>query len=513
MRAVFLAVVVTAASALSARGGEVIARNAPPDWNTRLGSPVFLDVLDGTGDLALTIRGVGVETRDRFALSGLPLETVESTIFSRSSVRLEWNLAGRTESKYVSVESSPDSHTFLCINGAMYRELMGEASSHSGREVLTYPGVMLPGLWQSYAGLSAVLVVDVRDARAFSRDQREALRHWLLWSAGILWVVGDDGDAVLREWGWRLDATGDRNVFSIGAGTVRLADASDAAVILATPYSREKDLLDRFVTRNFHDPERRLTQNFRGASTLYIIVCLVVLGLVLGPVNYWVAKRLRSMLFFFVLTPLAAILGSAAIVGGTLVTEGGGVVNEKSILFGTGEDALLVNYYGVRPGVLIPQLRFPAETLLVAENYMSENALVMERTGGVVVREGLLLPRLPSVFGTARPVKNRMAVTLGDNLTVENTLGFDLHWVVATDGVGWARDIPAGATVTLEQTRIPDDIEQELRLVPNTNRFGGRRAVIAKAAGLPYLDDGGLGPRRFSAEYYFVGLGEREDGE
>ncbi len=507
MRPFLFAVVIAAVASLSAQGGDMLIQIAPPGWNTRLATPVFFHMSDATGEMSLTMRGGTIQTRDRFALSGLPSEMVEATMYARHMARLEWTFDGTRDSEYRRAHSSPQTTTYLCLDGAMYRDLADAIVAEGDKEVYAVPATVMPRAWQSYAGLSAVFVMDGKGAQSLSRDQREALRQWVLWSAGVVWIVGGDGLATVREWGWQVTASDDPDLYTMGMGTLRFADNPDASALVATRYARERDVLDRLVMGDFRETRSRLTGNFQGISTLYIVVCLVALGLILGPVNYWLSKRLGSMLYFFALTPLAAVLGSAAILGGTVVVEGGLAVNEISVLYGYGDDSLMISAYGVRPGLLTPQLDYPSETLLVPEQYMDDDALVIDRVGGVSVREGLLRPRLTSEFGTARPLKGRMTVAMRDGRTVENTLGFDLRWVVASDGQsGWARDVPAGATVHLETSRVPEDIAKELRDLPGYDAAIASHALVARAAGLPYLDDGGLGARRLFSAYYYVGL-------
>ncbi|MCD8349783.1 MAG: hypothetical protein LUC93_04140 [Planctomycetaceae bacterium] len=515
-RLVVVALFTVIASTFPARSpaGEVVIRTAPTAWVSRLGSPVFIDVRDGTGELTLEMRGSPIHTRDRFTLTGRASETIETTLFTRSSARMEWSFGGDSNSRYVSIATTGPEGNFICVNGALYREL--SAAVPSEYQVHNYPGDTLPGLWQSYAGLMAVIVIDDRDARSLSLGQREALRHWVTWSAGIVWIVGGDGSEIVREWGWQLGPSPLPNLSTMGMGTVGISAEPDTTHIIDSVYPTEDDIL--FDLLGGHYPSTgngfSLTDGLGGISTVYIVVCLVVLGLVLGPVNYWLAKRWGSMLIFFALTPLAAVIGSAAIVGGTLASEGGGMGNEVSTLFWYGDDGMLLSTYGVRPGLFPPRLAFPTETLLMPEGGYNAEDLVIDRAGGLHPREGLLRPRLPAVYGTARPLKGRMRVALTDAGTVENTLGYDLEWVVVSEGkTGWARNVPAGATVTLETSRVPEDISDGVRSIPAHDRFNGYQAVVAKAAGLPYLDDGGLGMRRGLTSYYFVGLGSAGDGD
>jgi hypothetical protein len=264
-----------------------------------------------------------------------------------------------------------------------------------------------------------------------------------------------------------------------------------------------------------------LSEDLGGFSIWFIVASLIVLGIVLGPVNYWFVRRRGNALLFYLVTPLAAVIGSLALIGGTLLAEGGERCRQAAVLYHNGgSDAFLIDCYGVRSGLFARTLRLPEETLLIPERDWTANNPVVDIADREMRVGGLLRPRAVAEYTLARPVAGRMRVTAKWNAqgrcTVENGLGHDLLWVSASDGdgrVAWARDIPAGGDAVLEASRPPEDIEALLAKTPGVGKWSGPVPfVAAEAAGLPYPGDGGLRPDRVAARYFFVGVEAGGDG-
>lgn len=515
-------------SALPAFAGavpEVAVHGPPSGWATRFASPLRIEVRNGTGDLHVVTGRKDYEVRSGIALSGASSEFVEATLFRSYGTRIEWSLSGMEGSDYVNPSSASRVNGggghFLCVNGAWYRELqtaIAAARYPSDWQAQVIPSAELPRKWQAYAGLSVSLVLEETDARALDREQREALRLWLTWMGGRLWLIGSDGEELLREWGWRPlgSAEGKISGLCMGTGTVFCREASNAAgQILDAPYSFSADLLHRMGISDAGDVPMDLSEDLGGFSIGFIVACLVVLGVVLGPVNYWFVRRRGNALLFYLVTPLVAGLGSLAIIGGTLVAEGGTRSREVAVLYhyGDGNDAFVIDRYGVRPGLFGRSLTLPEETLLIPERNWGNDAIVVDMAGREARVNGLLRPRAVSEYTLASPAAGRMRVTAKWDVfgcSAENGLGYEVQWLVASDGKGrfsWGRDIPAGGEIRLQGSRIPEDIAEKLAETPGVDKWSGpARVVTAEASGMPYIEDGGLGAGRLSARYFFVGV-------
>lgn len=523
-----LAVLVAALSVAAGEKPEVTVAGPPPGWSTRYAAPVRLEVRDGRGELLSVMKSDHFEQRERIALSGAPSETVETTMLAPGSAKLEWHVAGNEGGTYVNSAYShraASNGTFLCVNGALYREMhtaIAASAKPYGMTAQAVPAASLPSRWQSYAGLSSSLIMHEADARALSRDQREALRMWLSWLGGRLWLIGADGGELLREWGWRPlgRIEGGDSGFSMGRGVVVCRESPEPEHILEQRFADADDLLWRVGIPGFSAVPMDLNDGLEGFSLGFIVACLAALGVLLGPGCYWFVKRRGNVLLFYLVAPLVALFGSLAIIAGTLLSEGGVRCNEFAVLYQNGNDAFMVNCYGVRPGLLEMSPSFSGEALpLLQVDSGWSGDVILETVGERIRADGLLRPRASCEYGVARPLTVRMDVTAewdDAGCVVKNGLGYGLNWIVVNDGRGrtaWARNVPAGAERRLETSRVPEDVHDALGGVPGVEGWSRPVAMLAAdAEELPYADDGGLGAGRLRARYYYVRVGAGEDG-
>lgn len=537
-RTTLLALLLIAAAAAPAPAGtdvEVRVEEIPRGWVTRLAYPLRLSVANGPGGelrTAVTTRGWSI-THDASLPAG-PRAILETTVVGQRNGSVSWSYAGldgREGFSYANVGwqyIDGRNPVVTCVDSYLFRELESEREARSAELLVLQMGRdELPRRWQSYIGMVSNLLVEPRVVATLDREQREALSRWVLWLGGSLWLVGKGADEALRALELDLPAMPPERVGSaerhrLFNGFVTTMAESDAAGIVenAAPGRRTEPFAAYYANRDFSASTDWLFESLDGVSVAFIIGSLLLLTVILGPANYLYVRRKKSMLLFYVITPVVACAGTAAIIVGSSLVEGlGARYNQCAVLVrrAGGNDAMLFDLRAVRTGYSVPSLAFPADAFAVPlEEPTPGDSYAMDLTGGLALRGGWLKPRFASGYLTAVPVVSRMNVEIqseGERHQVVNGLGFTLETVVARlpDGrFGWAAGVPPGerATLTVENG------DHRLRQIQNEyeRAFGDRVGfqnvtLAARAAGLPYLDDGGLHGRLLHGDYYYLAAG------
>lgn len=540
MRRTVLLIAVLCGFLRAAMAGEppVRVEDVSGGWMSCFAAPVTLTALPGRGGvLRTTVASPGwrVQMSATIPPDGSNAATVETTLLSRQSSTLSWSFAGESGSQRVAMSYFDWSYVdgnavrLACVDGFMYADVEGMDAAVKPENISarTLPGEQLPRRWQSYAGFIGMPVLDGRAARQLSRERRLALGRWIAWLGGRVWLVGD---GTARELDLELPAAPEEETDGVKRyrmlnGTIYVQAAADAQVLAKHANDiPQRDPLQPYYRGRYSyggNTPGWILESLGGVSVIFIIVCLVVLGLVLGPLNYWYVRRRNNPLLFYLITPVVACLGTAAIVFGSMAVEGLGCrYNQMAVLVrrGSGTEAMMFDLRGVRSGFSTLALAFPADTLALPADFDEDaDELVLDVTDGVTLVSGWLKPRFATGYLTARPVVSRMNVEVqeqGAEYYAVNGLGFALERVAAKlpdGGIGWADNVPAGGRALLRRERSDHRLTQ---LQSAAARFFGDDPVffgaslVARAAGLPYQDDGGLGGWRNTGEYFYVTAGD-----
>ena len=539
MRRLPLLLFCLAATVLPVAAGEteVLLQRPSDAWVTYYATPLFAEVNSGGGDLHLSVDLDSWRIDRTFSVDDGGRKRFETFFPGRASGKFSWEMNGQSDQIYAHASGhrnenyDTDNRYIACVNGLLLRELEEYRNDNSIANV-TMQNISsedLPGLWQSYAGFACALILDASEADRLRPDQKTALARWVNWFGGRLWLVGENGPATADAMG--LSAKEDRDRYGVrrrefSSGAVYFMSKPDPGACMdAVRQSEYRDLLRYYYnTRNsyryrndelFDDPER--------LSLGYVITCLVLLGLILGPVNYFYVKKKKSPLLFYVITPLAAGLGSLAIIGGSVLLEGGGNGKQVAALIrpAGGGEALFLDLRVVRSGFFTPTLRYPADTLLLPYVTGSDDKFTLDIGTGVVAGGDWLKPRFVTGYISARPVTSRMNLDLkreGDKWMVENNLGHAVQWVSVSipDGPDlYAENIAPGDraelrrnTARLSHESLCEDAGASLSIPLSPERV----LLIAGVAGLPYQDDGGLGTAMDTVGCYYI-LGGKGAGD
>ncbi len=432
--------------------------------------------------------------------------------------------------------------------------LASSGASSTGRlevEHLPTPAERLPRTWLAYAGLQGVVVLDA--ASRIEPAQRRALADWVRFGGGALWIYADDTDAA-RDAAEGMGLTPGARVVSVpGSPTVGLdcltgtvlatdIDALDTIGVAGVGSLHRvrrtgvSDLLrvhqgeDHYGRYHSNVPNalRSLLEGLHRVPATGFCFLSVTLAILIGPVNLLVLRRRRRLALFYVTAPLLAGAGMLLLAGYSLVAEGLGVkVHERALLLhdlGSG-DGMAYRARGIYAGFLGGELAFPAETAALpfrSERERQSIRLEEDWSRGHALLAGFVPSRTPAGLFTATPVRVRMGLRVerdpdGQPVRIHNELSHAVTraWVRIVDGAGRPRLAAAGPIAPGESAPVGTG--------PATSEWNNEGAlfhfsmleweVIATVEGLPYLEDGGLGGRRLSADYLYVGIRRPESTE
>lgn len=420
-----------------------------------------------------------------------------------------------------------------CVNSYLLRDLETLDSAEKKENLIhrALPLDELPGRWQSYVGLVSILVIEPREAALFRPDQREAIARWVRWFGGRVWLAGDGASEAAKTLGFDLSPTRSEpwgesvKRHYVGNGSVFIQTRADAAALaMNVPAEAAVNPLTPYFFRGRYSrntPGEWLRDTLMGVSANVITICLLVLGVILGPINYWFIRRRDNSLLFFITTPAIAILGTLGIFLVSFLSEGtGGRYNQFAILVrnAVDGDAMLFDLRGVRPGFYASTPRFSADTAAFpVRGYGDYRRFSVDATGGFGMTDGWLVPRFPTGFILAQPVVSRMNVEVeeeGGRHYAVNNLGFTVASVAAMlpDGtVARADNLAPGERKPL---RKADDTtlyemyrDRVTKFTEYEPAFSGV-TLVARCEGLPYLEDGGMNARLVDGEYYYVVAGD-----
>lgn len=523
--ALLLAGAASAGESLRPPDTTVSVRAMPNGWSSAIAMPVKIDATSrsgGTLHLSFNSRS-NRHTRSVQLAPGRPAR-IEMPLYFGSTSRLNWSLGGDSGVQSVGWPSihHNDQPPILAVNAFFLRELETVAQhSRDDRTLASIPVQELPSDWQSYAGLEAVIAMDASDASRLTPAQREALSRWIKWFGGVLWLAGDAGEQALVALGLPLPlATVTDRPYGRDAaflnGIVKLTENPTASIIY----------LDGTGPRQLFNPRwigygADLLRGLGEIPVSFIVLSLVLLGLFLGPVTHWIVRQKKNPLLFFFIVPVAALFGTACIIGGAFFIEGvGGEYNRNAALvrYAGGNSAMFFDMRGVRPGFVVPEVKFAVDTLALPFSDNRDDKAV-DTTDGVLLGSGWLRPRFATGYMTMRPVVSRMNLEIhpdDEGYRVVNNLGFRVGKMAALlpdGGLGWAENVPAGGSARLEPergTRRYEELCGRLNVLNNDLPPIANILLVAETDGLPYTDDGGLGGTLREGSFLYVLAGNRE---
>lgn len=453
---------------------------------------------------------------------------------------------GRTLDNYFHPKSSsryggPGSQQSLyVINNFQLRELSEHLSKNrrgsQPTEAITIQAESLPVLWQSYAGLRGVMLLGTGDLGKLSDRQREALAQWVRWGSGRLWLIGKDARETAAALNLPLGQARSRPASGIErhdvlTGQVWLKEDADFSRWRDTDIAPLRGIVSELSAGNLatFSSGNGLLEDLGLISAWAITGILLLLGVTLGPVNYWYIHRKRSLLLFFLTTPLLALVGSLAVFGYSALSEGWSAkYKEAALLIGeSGSEAGAVYHaLGIYSGLTGRILQYPDNALLFPfrKGGESEQTFSADLTSGIRLTGGWVSPRTPSGILSVTPVTARMGIEISrenGRYFALNTLTHTVRRLAVTledGGSAVAANIAPGERRELQRAKDGkerDELRGRINGYFHSLAFADLR-ILAECEGLPYLTDNGLGGDRLSGAYFYAASGRglpAEQGE
>ncbi len=417
-------------------------------------------------------------------------------------------------------------------------ELSGASSS--SRELFSrVEADSLPTSWTGLSGVGLV-VLDQAEAVRLSSDAKTALRDYVF-SGGVLFLVSGDAAWCRLWWGGAPGAGVTAEPFESGhgLGTVRQVWASpqgtaawrDILTGLRTWPSRVGPKRETVLARESGrvpvwwtvfaqlNALRVASPDFRRISYTALWWMMVLFVVMVGPVNYGWLKRRNQLARFLVTVPVISLLSGGLLLGLYLIMEGRearAAVSGITFLSQPERRALAFHRVSVYSPVSL-ELNYPPDTLVATRfgdefgddsmyavsrgryGRSSQEEGIMDFTGGVTLRGGLVPPRLVRAFGSVhtRTERGRVVFTRrGDGaVQARNGLGVALTGLLYRDDEGALHEAGAvadGATVDLRPVdRVPVDFRKLDAQVSVPRQYPlparGYVAVTTENYGLPPL--------------------------
>lgn len=394
----------------------------------------------------------------------------------------------------------------------------------------------LPRRWQAYAGLSTPLLFAADDLRRLDGERAEALARGVQFLGLRLFVAGPDAALALKDsLGFDADARAeDREEPFADAPEPRIFKWLTGRVVLMDEYNpvdwaEALARLTRIGQSRLAEYDGSTPSNLEwmfervpGLSTFSVVALLALLGLVLGPLNYWLVRRKGRLLTFFVTTPLLAVAGAALIFFLSVAAEGVSTkYAEAAVLLqraGT-DQAVMIHHRVVHGGLFTPRLVYPEQTLLLPFREGNDTINVTIDDGNQQRLSGdWVAPRTPSGIIALYPVTLRLGVEVveedGAVHVVNQSRPIARLALRRPDGRVWRTDAPLASGERRRLQAAPAGHDAVLSaLIEAARREAGdqlkgldaaRVTLAAECEGLDYLEDGRLDGVLTEGRYYLL---------
>ena len=404
-----------------------------------------------------------------------------------------------------------------------------------------------PRLWQSYLGRKSIVVGASGDIAELDAAQKRALRRWVSYGGGRLWIVGDsDHDALSQlgldpgspsgpfepndadqirsrpgepdipafppELAWRRAVTGHVALTSL---EVFRRVESEQLVLLTKTLSRTSRYFDSYEFNN-DELSSSLFSKLHEIPRLGYSLLTILLGLLIGPLNLLILKRKNRLALFYVTAPLLALGGMLALVVFTFSSDGVHLkMNETALLLHElqRDEGVLYRARGVF-GPFPPQGGIPLTTDTAAMPFFSavgqrtRARLESDWTSAQTLRDGWIRSRELSGLTTAAPRRVRVGLRPvargpGDVRVVSELKGPAREvWVRLSGKRYFAESVSPGQEVRL----APTDRYPAAFGIPFVALNDLDWTVMARTDWLPGLENGSVMGEVLSKEYFYVGV-------
>ncbi len=401
--------------------------------------------------------------------------------------------------------------------------------------------------WHSYLGMNGVVVVRADAVKKFSSASRTALRRWVVYGGGTLWVWGDDVASSLKLLSLlppKSMVDGFENIMQPPPSSLSVAtETAGLSDIIPARYRKgygNIGVLKKIHTGLFEqrsimgdqsafkplltgaNENQSLFERLHSVPTIGYAGVTLALALMIGPVNFFVLRRKKKAAWFYVTAPVIAFAGMVVLVCVSVLGDGLGVkMNQRAVLMHEPDlnQGMVYDergfYAGMAPG---GGLHYDPDVAVTPFWHRNDDAnqvsYSMDLTKDQHLTDGWLASRHYRGLYTMSPKAVRMGIHVGEvkngRVTIRNDLPFTVQNadIRVMDGqvkrvFGITEPIDPGQSITVnisEQTAHANIGEM------SRSDRALHWQVYAKVDGLPYLDTGGVEAQALSKEYYYVAL-------
>lgn len=509
-------------------------------------TPAYFDIKNVRKQRAeLQLEGIGIgEIRYNFTRqlnlgdnANLRLELPLPVCNGSYRVRITQQLGNEKNdffSPKISYSGRVTNDSIFTVNAYRYPELAKHLAEHrragSATEVVSIMAPKLPQLWQSYAGLQGVILLNAEDTGSLNDRQKTALSQWVRWGGGRLWLIGENATAVtaaVSEFGLSTAGMMQRKNGGISryfclTGELWLKTDLDFSKWTDCTIDDMTGIVPAMTTNTTQFTScNALLEGLGQISAFTINTILIVMGIFLGPLNYLYIRRTKSLLLFYITTPLLALLGSLAVFGYSAFNEGWGAKYRETVLMmhETGTDrAAIYQAQGIYSGLSSPTMTFSEDALLAPfrKTGGGTQPFSSDLTKGIRLTGGWITPRTPSGILSVTPVTTHMGIEVsqdGERYYALNTLTHAVRSLSLQVGGGknlMARGIKPGERKLLVADgngKVLSDLRGRVVQHFGNQSYSDLR-LVAECDGLPYQEQTGLGGEKLSGTYFYAASGQ-----
>ncbi|MCP4217337.1 MAG: hypothetical protein GY765_22020 [bacterium] len=478
----------------------------------------------------------------------LPLMKADRNCAIELEVRVDGLFSRELSIPFQKVGMDNSSITVLCVGNMDVDELMKDQSEDNSKTRRRRKGKSVYVLhwderdafenWRFYLGMKAVVIMKPETVRRLNDNQRRALKYWVCYGGGCLWLHGPDAKAALDLCAFPLpfrspsiDNSG-LPVLRCITGEILLSENDTIESVkryrmtgAANSRARVRGLFNTgYSDTNSTKRYQGLFYNLHKVPRWAYIFISLLIAAVVGPVNYVMQKKKKKMSLFYITAPVLAIAGMLALGVYTVVSDGFGIKgNERAMLLHhqDANEGVVYHARGMFAGIAPRNgLQYPSETAAVpfyhdTQTYVNENNkhFYTDWTSSQNLSGSWLPGRSLCGLFTATPTRIRLGLkvtsTQDGGVVIENGLtamvkkAYARVRIAGNDRICVVENVAPGTTAVMSVT------EKYRMDNPFFDPGDLPWVIFAEMEAIPYMETGGIDINFGKGRYYYTAFNNR----
>ncbi|MCP4153785.1 MAG: hypothetical protein GY757_39025, partial [bacterium] len=187
--------------------------------------------------------------------------------------------------------------------------------------IAPYDVSQAPSLWQCYLGIKGVVLIDTESISRLNHMQRRALKYWVCYGGGNLWVHGDDIESAVSRLALPISQPVTYGTHNCITGKLLFSHHSlldtfthKRVLAFAKLTQRTGQLFcienENRYERNKNYLQQRFTGMFSSLHTISrrgFILLSLLFAAIIGPVNYLLLRKKKKRVLFYITAPALAL--------------------------------------------------------------------------------------------------------------------------------------------------------------------------------------------------------------